>query len=173
MGAFDVRYYTDPETKEYSYWYNTKLDTQPPAGLITLHVADCYLGEITLIEKQQKKQKLHLQDIELLQFLLGMSQTYHDLTILGEPDLFVINNNQKHILNQLIHFALKNWDACQIYYHVCRCSAIKKNSPFCFVPRSWKKVNPPAYSTDYVQNTCDKTNLKPKANASSTTQKNN
>ncbi len=102
-----------------------------------------------------------------------MSQTYHDLTSLDEPDIFDIDINQKHILNQLIHFALKNWDACQIYYHVCRCSAIKKNSPFCFVPRSWKKVYPPAYSTDYVQNTCDKTYLKPKANASSTTQKNN
>ncbi len=41
-----------------------------------------------------------------------MSQIYRNLTSSDEPDIFDIDNYQKHILNQLIHFALKNWEAC-------------------------------------------------------------
>ncbi len=48
-----------------------------------------------------------MQDIDCHHFLLGTSHTYCNLTTLDEPDIFDINNNQKHILNQLIHFALK------------------------------------------------------------------
>ncbi len=54
MGSFDVCNYTDLETKDYNYWYISKLNTQPPAGLITLHVVDYYCKEITIIETQQK-----------------------------------------------------------------------------------------------------------------------
>ncbi len=54
MRAFNNWNFTDQESKEYSYWYKTKLDAQPPAGLITLYVADYYCQEITLIDKQQK-----------------------------------------------------------------------------------------------------------------------
>ncbi len=45
-----------------------------------------------------------------------MTQTYHDLTSLDEPDIFDINKNQNHILNQLILTALKKWEAHQIWY---------------------------------------------------------
>ncbi len=55
MGTFNVHNYTDPKTKEYSYWYNTKLDTEPPAGLIALYVAYYYHKDTTFIEKQQKR----------------------------------------------------------------------------------------------------------------------
>ncbi len=55
-----------------------------------------------------------------------MSQTYHDLTSSDEPHMFDMNKDQKHILNQLIHFALKNWEAQHIWYCKCRYSAIKK-----------------------------------------------
>ncbi len=76
------------------------------------------------------------------QFWVGVTQTYHDLTSLDEPDIFDINKNQNHILSQLIHTALKSWEACQIWYHKCCCSAIKKNLTFHFIPRPWKKLNP-------------------------------
>ncbi len=36
MGTFDIRNYTDPETKQYSNCYHTKLDAQPPAGCCQL-----------------------------------------------------------------------------------------------------------------------------------------
>ncbi len=101
-----------------------------------------------------------------------MCQTYNDLTSSDAPDIFGINKNQKHILNQLIHFALKNWEACKIWYCKLCCSTIKKNSTFCLILRPWKKAKSPAYGTDYVQNICDKTNLKSKANASCTVQRN-
>ncbi len=29
----------NPKTTKYSYWYHIKLDAQPPAGLVHLHVA--------------------------------------------------------------------------------------------------------------------------------------
>ncbi len=129
---FDIFNYTDPETKEFSYWYNSKLDAQPPAGLIALQVVDYHCQEITLLETQQKKQKLHQQDIDCHHFLLSISQTYHNLTSLDKPDIFNINNNQKHIFNQLIHFALKNWESQHIWYQERCCSAIKKNFPLGF-----------------------------------------
>ncbi len=102
-----------------------------------------------------------------------MSQTYRDLTSSDEPDIFAINNDQKHILNQLIHFALKNWEACLTWCYKYRCSAIEKNSLIGFSPTSWKKLKPPAYSIDYVQDIHNKTTSKTKADASCTAQKNN
>ncbi len=32
MGTFDIHDFTDPKTKQYSYWYHTKLDAQPQLG---------------------------------------------------------------------------------------------------------------------------------------------
>ncbi len=55
-----------------------------------------------------------------------MTQAYCDLTSLDEPDIFDINKNQKQILNQLVHTALKNWEAHQIWYRKRHCSAIRK-----------------------------------------------
>ncbi len=49
MSTFDVCNYTDPKTNEYSYWSNTKLEAQPPVGLIACHLADSYCQEITII----------------------------------------------------------------------------------------------------------------------------
>ncbi len=171
--AFNIQNYTDPKTTKYSYWYHTKLDAQPPAGLVHLHVATYYCQEIALIEKEQINHNLHKQDSNHHRFLLGMSQTYRDLTSLDEPDIFDINQDQNHVLNQLIHFALKNWEARQTGYHMCQSSAINKKSPFCFIPWPWKKIKPPVYGTDYVNNICNTTNSKPTTTATRTTQKNN
>ncbi len=40
--AFVVQDYTGPERTKCSYWYHTKLDAQPPPGLVHLHVATYY-----------------------------------------------------------------------------------------------------------------------------------
>ncbi len=42
LPAFDVCNFTNPETKQYSYWSNTKPDAQPPAGLMYFYVALYY-----------------------------------------------------------------------------------------------------------------------------------
>ncbi len=131
--AFNVRDYIDPKTTEYSHWYHAKLDAQPPAGLVHLHVVTYYCQEITLIDNKQLNHNLHEQDTTCHQFLLGMSQTYSHLTNSDEPDIFDINQDQKHVLNQLIHFALKNLEARQTGYHEHQSSAIDKKSPFCFI----------------------------------------
>ncbi len=102
-----------------------------------------------------------------------MSQSFCNLTSSDEPDFFYINQVQKHILNQLILTALKNWEAHQIWYGKYHCSAIKIYSPFCFIFMPWKKVKSPTYNTDYVQNICNKTTPKQEGSASCTVQKNN
>ncbi len=86
--------HTEPKTQDYSYWYHTKLDAQPPAGLIVCYVATYYCQEITFLDNKQK-QNLHKQDLKCHEFLLGMSQTYCDLTSLDEPDIFDINKDKK------------------------------------------------------------------------------
>ncbi len=50
--AFDIQDYTNPKTKEYSNWYNTKLDAKPPAELVYFYVAAYYCKEIALIDKE-------------------------------------------------------------------------------------------------------------------------
>ncbi len=45
-----------------------------------------------------------------------MIKTYKDSFSLDEPDIFNIIKGQKHILNQLICFASKNWDYPQKWY---------------------------------------------------------
>ncbi len=105
-----------------------------PAGLVHLHVATYYCQEIALIENERINHNLHKQDTKCRQFLLGMSQTYRDLTSLDKPDIFDINQDQEHVLNQLIYFILKNWEAHQTWYHEYQNSALNKKSPFCFIP---------------------------------------
>ncbi len=84
-----------------------------------------------------------------------MTQTYHGLTSSDEPDVFDINQQQKHILNQLIYFASINWKAHKDWYHKCCRSAMNKALSACFVEQLWKILKPPTYSIDYVQNICD------------------
>ncbi len=170
---FDVRNYSEPKSKDYSFWYHTKLDAQPPAGLIDCHVATYYCQEITFLDNKQKKQKFCTKNIKCCEFIIGMSQTYRNLTSLDEPDIFDINKDQKHTLNQLIHTALINWEACQIRYCEHCSSDVKKNSTFCFIPRPWKKVESPAYSTNYVQSICNETTQTQGGTASCRVQKNN
>ncbi len=138
-----------------------------------LNVATYYCQEIVLIENKQINHNLHKQDTNHRQFLLDISQMYRDLTNLDEPDIFDINQEQKHILHKLIHFALKNWEARQTWYHERQSSAISKKSPFCFIPWPWKKIKPPAYGTDCGNNIHNKTNSKSSATAAQTVQKNN
>ncbi len=75
MGTFDIHNYTDPETKQYSYWYHTKLDAQPPAGLVDLHVTCYYYQEISFLNNEEKKQKLFTQGTKHCKFLHGVYQT--------------------------------------------------------------------------------------------------
>ncbi len=86
------------------------------------------------MDKEHQQHNLHQQDADFRCFLAGMCQTYCSLTSADDPDIFDINYDQKHILNQLIHFALKNWEARQTWYHERQCSAINNNSTFCLVP---------------------------------------
>ncbi len=139
----------EPETKDYSYWYYTKLDAQPPAGLIDCHVAT-YCHKITFLDKEQKKQKPHKKDLKCQKFLISMSPTFCNLTSLDEPDIFDVNKDQKHFFNQLILTALKNWEARLIWYCKHCCSAIKKTLTFHFIPRPWKKVKSPTYIREYL-----------------------
>ncbi len=60
--TFDVQDYINPKTTEYSYWNHTKMDAQPPAGLVHLHVATYYCQEIALIENEKINHILHKQD---------------------------------------------------------------------------------------------------------------
>ncbi len=130
MPVFDVKDFTDPETKQYSYWYHAKPDAQPPAGLMYFYVTAYYCKEIALIDEEHNNNNLHQQDADCCCFLKGMCQTYGSLTCADEPDVFDINCDQKLKLNQFIHFTLTTWEACQSWYHKRRCSAIKKDSPF-------------------------------------------
>ncbi len=59
------------------------------------------------------------------------------------------------------------------WYREHSCSAIKIKLTFYFIPRPRKNIKPSAYSTDYVQNICDKTNSIQERTASCTVQKNN
>ncbi len=40
VSTFNIHNYTDPKTKQYNYWYHTKLYVLPPAGLMDLCVAN-------------------------------------------------------------------------------------------------------------------------------------
>ncbi len=132
--VFDICNYNDPETKQYSYWKNSKPDTQPPAGLMYFYVISFYCKEIALLDDDHHPSVLHQQDIDRRAFLTGMCQLYHSLTSRNEPDIFDINRDQKLELNQYIHFAQTNWDARQAWYRDRRRSAINKNSPFIYIP---------------------------------------
>ncbi len=56
MDTFNICDYTDPKTKQYNYWYHTKLDVLPPAGLMDLCVANYYLQEISFLDNEETKQ---------------------------------------------------------------------------------------------------------------------
>ncbi len=72
LPAFDVWDFTNPETKQYSYWYHTKPNAQPPAGLMYVYVAAYYCKEIALIYNQHQQHNLHQQDADRHCFLSGM-----------------------------------------------------------------------------------------------------
>ncbi len=54
LPAFDICDFTNPETKQYSYWSNIKPDTQPPAGLMSFYSALYYCKEIAFIYDEHK-----------------------------------------------------------------------------------------------------------------------
>ncbi len=93
--AFVINNFTNPETKEYSYWYHAKPNAQPPAGLMYFYVAAYYCKEIALIDEEHKNHNLHLQDAHRCHFLTGMCQTYCSLTSTDEPEIFDIKHDQK------------------------------------------------------------------------------
>ncbi len=55
---FDVKNFNDPETKECSYWYQTKLDKQPQSGLVYLHVANFYWMEFSFLDNKNSQSPL-------------------------------------------------------------------------------------------------------------------
>ncbi len=126
---------------------------------MSFYVALYYCKEIAFIDNEQKHGTLHSQDIDCRHFLHGMCQTYRSLTSQDESNVFDINCDQNIELNQYIHFAHNNWEACQVWYHEHRHSAATKNSHFCFVPQSWQKFKSPAYRPDYVQDIRNNINL--------------
>ncbi len=102
-----------------------------------------------------------------------MAKSYHDLTSSDEPDIFDISPEQKHILNQLIHFASINRKEFKTWYQEhCR-STVNKNSSDCYVQWLWKKLKLSAYSIDYVQNIWDDNNKTQDGYAPLAVQKNN
>ncbi len=162
----------DPKTKEYRDWYHTKPDAQPPAGLVDHHVARFYRLE-HFSSTKKSKENLCQQDTNRCKFLCNMIQTYRNLTKSDEPDIFDITQEQKHILNQLIHIASINWNERKNWYCKCHQFSMNKNLPACFVKSLWTKLNPPAYNIDYVQNICDDNNKKQDGTAPLVVQKNN
>ncbi len=68
--------------------------------------------------------------------------------------IFDINKEQKHILDRLIRFALKNQDKRQKWYEEQFQLATKKASPKTFFNKPWKKWNK-NYSTDFANNICN------------------
>ncbi len=143
----------------------------PQLGWLTFTLPASIVKILTSLT-MKKKHKLDKQGTKHCQFLLDMCQTHCNLTSSDVPDIFDINKDQKHILNQLIHFALKNWEAQHTFYCERCCSTIKKKLSLWFVARPLKKVKPSAYSSDYAKGICGK-NLKVQAVSSCTVQKNN
>ncbi len=72
---FDVSNYTDLETKQYSYWYNTNPDEQPPTQLMQDHVAHFNILELNFLDNECEFQLLQAVDFKCYNFLLGMSKT--------------------------------------------------------------------------------------------------
>ncbi len=69
------------------------MDAQPPSGLVDCYIGTYYHQEIAFLDNKQKQQNLHAQDLEHCQFLIGMTQTYRDLTSSDELDIFDINKD--------------------------------------------------------------------------------
>ncbi len=57
-----------PKTKEYSYWYHTKLEAQPPAGLVDHHVAKFYHLELKFLDDKSKKQSFAERTLTVMNF---------------------------------------------------------------------------------------------------------
>ncbi len=85
-----------------------------------------------------------------------MIDTNCQLASSNELDIFDFNQDQKHFLHQLIHFASKNWEERLIWYQEQCQLAIKKNSLARFIDRMWKKLKILNYSINYVDNICNK-----------------
>ncbi len=107
--AFNIHNHTIPETKKYSYWYHTKPDKQPPAELVDQHVSLVYWLELKFLDDENNKQPLTKADNTHCEFLCDIIDTYHHLASSNEPDIFNINQDQKHIFSQLFHFSSKDW----------------------------------------------------------------
>ncbi len=88
LGTFDVHNYTDSKIKQYSYWYHTKPDEEPPAGLVALYVAHFYCQEIAFLDNEEIKGNFVKQNIEHCQFLHGMCETYYSLSSSDAPNIF-------------------------------------------------------------------------------------
>ncbi len=149
---------------EYSYRYHIKLDKQPPAGLVDGYVAKIYCLELMFLDVKSKKQILSQQDTKCHEFVHSMIQTYCSLTS-------SVNQDQKHILDHLIHYDSTNWEEHKNWYHKLCHSAIDKNLSVCFVDRLWKNA-PSCVQYSYIQNICD-INNKQDGNAHLAVQKNN
>ncbi len=102
-----------------------------------------------------------------------MSHLDYTLTSSDEHDLFNINRDQKNVLNQLIHFASKNFDERQKWYEI-RCSMLQKELQTLFVNTPWNNLKLPNSSFHYVNKICDDIKCNIKENMSSLdVQKNN
>ncbi len=132
---FDLCNNTDSETKQYSHWYHAKPDKQPPARLVYKYIVGFYCSAQYFLNHKSHIQVLHPCDQKLCDFLWNMSHLYYTLSSFDKPVIFNITS-KKHTLNQLIHFALNEWNKCQWWYEAQFCIATKKNYKHPF-------INPP------------------------------
>ncbi len=104
--------------------------------------------------------------------LCSIIQTYCHLASSNEPNIFNINQDQKHIFTQQNHFASKNWEEHKHQYQEHCHLAIKKSLTTRFISRPCTKLKFPVYSID--TNICDKLkNTTQDDNAPLDVQKNN
>ncbi len=64
-----MRDFTYPKTKDYSYWYHTKLDQQLPAGLVYFHVTRFYCMELIFLNYENSLSPLDPVDNKRHKFL--------------------------------------------------------------------------------------------------------
>ncbi len=132
-------------------WMNS-----PQLGYFTFTIL-FYGMELSFLNYKNSQYPLDPVDNKHCKFLQGMIQIYCDLSSSDEPDIFDIAKEQKHILNQLIHFASKNWDKCKKWYTEQSDLVTKKNSTKTLVIKPWKNRSVPI---DYVNDVCAEIKLK-------------
>ncbi len=87
-----------------------------------------------------------------------MAEIYQELKSSDKSNIFDVNQDQKHIRNQLIHFVSINWKELKNWYCKCCHSTMNKNSSACFVYYLGKNFKIPTYNIDFVQNIHDDNN---------------